>query len=134
MKKLFFLGFIALMAVACNNKNSENKTDKEANKTEEPKKEGSSLKEMIVGTWTLTSVNADTIPEDGETVDVKFNADGTAEGAGDGTSKWEAKEKDGKKYIIVTIDNETEETEIKSIDAKTMVLLDKDDEITFSKK
>jgi hypothetical protein len=131
MKKLFLLGFIALMAVACNNKNSENKTDKE---TEDSKKEGSSLKDMIVGTWTLTSVNGDTIPEDGETVDVKFNADGTAEGAGDGTSKWETKEKDGKKYIIVTIDNETEETEIKSIDAKTMVLLDKDDEITFSKK
>ena len=131
MKKLFFIGFIALLAIACGSKKTEEKKGDET-KTEETKKE-SSLKNMIVGTWVITSVGGETAPEGADEVVFTFKADGTATGTGEADAKWEAKEKDGKKYIIITTDK-VEETEIKSIDDKKMVLSDKGEEIVLTKK
>ncbi len=133
MKKLFFLGLIALLAAACNNSTAKKSTVNNTEKEEAKKEKASSLKGMITGTWTLASVGGESIPE-GEGIEFTFNADGTATGTENDAAKWEAKEADGKKYIVITSSDGIEESEIKSIDDKSMVIIDKNKEIILNKK
>jgi hypothetical protein len=136
MKKLFFLGFIALMTVACGNK-ADKKADNEANKTEEPKKEeaksDASAKETITGTWVMSTVNGEAMPAEVPTFEVTFSADGSVNTSDGKPGKWEIKEKDGKNFLVMT-SNQVEENEIKTLDAKTLIILDKGTEIAFAKK
>jgi hypothetical protein len=135
MKKLFFLGFIALMAVACGSK-TDKKTDNEASKTDEAKKEEAkvtSAKDLILGTWVMSSVGGQAMPAEAPVFEVTFSADGSVNTSDGKPGKWEIKEKDGKNFLIMT-SNEVEENEIKTLDAKSLIILDGGMELAFAKK
>lgn len=135
MKKLLFLGLIALMAVACGSK-ADKKTDNEDNKTQDAKKQSkpdASAKDLILGTWVISTVGGEAMPADAPVFEVTFSADGSVNTSDGKPGKWEIKEKDGKNFLVMT-SNKVEESEIKTLDEKSFVLLDGKDELVFAKK
>ena len=138
MKKLFIFGFMAIMAAACGGKAAsaeETKTTEETPKEEPKKEEKKSTAQQLLGTWKIFSVSGEELSEKEKQMTITFKEDGTAKTTGNNeeSMKWEVKETDGKAFLIVTT-SKKEENEIKSIDDKKLVLIDKGTEITLTKQ
>jgi hypothetical protein len=111
MKNIILFCLLAVMTVACGSK---------------------STKDMLVGEWQLTAVSGEELSEKEKATVINFKADGNAtntrvEGE---VKKWDVKSKDEKEYLILG----ESEFEIKSCDGKKLIFIDRDDEITLSKK
>ena len=133
MKKLFILSFVAIMATVAIGCKGKAKTE---TKTEEPKKEEKpSTAKLMEGDWNLISIAGKEMPKD-KSVTYNFKSDGTGTiVAGKKTTqmKWEVKQKDGKEFLSTKTEKD-EEFEIKSIDAKKVVIVDKSGDIEMQKK
>ncbi len=149
MKKLLFICLMAVLTVACGGKfhtfkadssaSTNAKTDKKAKtetKTEEPKKEEKpSTAKLMEGEWNLISFAGKEIAKE-KTNTFTFKADGTGTiVAGNKTTqmKWEVKQKDGKDFLATKTEID-EEFEIKSIDAKKVVIIDIAGDVEMHKK
>lgn len=123
------------MAVACVSK-ADKKIDNEDNKTQDAKKQSksdASAKDLILGTWVISTVGGEAMPADAPVFEVTFSADGSVNTSDGKPGKWEIKEKDGKNFLVMT-SNKVEENEIKTLDEKSFVLLDGKEELVFAKK
>jgi hypothetical protein len=137
MKKLFILGFITIMAtVGISCKSNKNVSSFGFSfKTGEPKKgKKPSTAKMMEGTWDLFSIDGKELAKDKVfTYVFKADGNGSMEFKKNISLKWEVKQKDGKEYLA-TITDKTEEFEIKSINDKEVVLVDKAGDVVLRKK
>ena len=137
MKKLFLFAFVASIAFSCGNKKNE-KTEKnteDSTKTTEVKKEPST-KEKFVGNWSIESVNGKEVTEKMKLEVLTLNADGTGLSPNKKAKiEWSVLEKEGKSYLTTKEEKDDADTfEIKSLEDKKVVLMDKKDEIVLVKK
>lgn len=90
------------------------------------------IKEKIIGEWQLKTVSSEELTEKEKSTVINFKEDGNAINSRreKDVKKWEVKSKDDKEYLILG----DEEFEIKSINDKKLIILQKDNEITFTRK
>lgn len=93
----------------------------------------------LIGAWKLTAVDGEAIPEEQQII-FEFKTDGSAirkAGTVEFKNNWEIKEDQQKRFLHITDEAEPEvdeRLEIKKLDASTLVLLDKQEEITLNKQ
>ncbi|MCP4440198.1 MAG: hypothetical protein GY810_14740 [Aureispira sp.] len=92
----------------------------------------------LIGEWELELVNGEAAPATLQAT-FEFKEDGTAIrnfGEEKTTTKWAIEEKKEEKtrFLKITDEGVDEQLEIKKLDATTLILLDKDEEITLTKK
>jgi hypothetical protein len=137
MKKLILFAFVASIAFSCGNKKNEKseKNTEDSTKTTEVKKEPSA-KEKFVGEWSIASVNGKEVTEKMKLDVLTLSADGTGISPNKKAKlDWSVFEKEGKSYLITKEEKDNADTfEIKSLEDKKVVLIDKKDEIVLVKK
>ena len=136
MKKLILFAFVASIAFSCGNKKNEKseKNTEDSTKTTEVKKEPSS-KEKFVGNWSFESVNGKEVTEKMKLEVLTLNADGTGLSPNKKAKiEWSVLEKEGKSYLTTKEEKDADTYEIKSLEDKKVVLIDKKDEIVLVKK
>lgn len=137
MKKLILFAFVASIAFSCGNKKNEKseKNTEDSTKTTEVKKEPLS-KEKFVGKWSIESVNGKEVTEKMKLDVLTLSADGTGISPNKKAKlDWSVFEKEGKSYLITKEEKDDADTlEIKSLEDKKVVLIDKKDEIVLVKK
>ncbi len=136
MKKLILFAFVASIAFSCGNKKNEKseKNTEDSTKTTEVKKEPIT-KEKLTGKWEVEMMNEKVITEKVKLDPLVLNADGTGTFIKKAKIEWSVFEKEGKSYLTTKEEKDDADTlEIKSLEDKKVVLMDKKDEIVLVKK
>ncbi|MCP4440201.1 MAG: hypothetical protein GY810_14755 [Aureispira sp.] len=93
-----------------------------------------------VGVWKLEAPAGHSVSEREASTTVEFKTDGTLirkRNDSEHKGQWKIKEKDGKKFLVITGDNtggrDPQEHEIKQLDGSTFIFLDKPGPVTLKK-
>ena len=100
--------------------------------TEQKMSDTETFSKNILGSWEVQSVNKDS---DGTNI-ITFSTDGSVKSSlNNDSGKWDISENEGKLYLNIKSPNNDDETsEIKKLDATTLIIINRGTEITLSKK
>ena len=131
MKQLLFIGFLAIMTVACGGGASTTTEDK---KTEEKAPESKATK-AILGAWMLIKIGQEETPP-GYVITFKEGGIYTTEGGPNDAeeAKWSLENKEGKDFLTIPDSKGSLTNEIKQLDDKTMILIDGPEDVVFAKQ
>jgi PBP1b-binding outer membrane lipoprotein LpoB len=133
MKKIFSIAILALAISACTpetttvtEKSTEQNTETNLSKTEKAAKD-------IIGSWKVNSIRGEA--ENEENI-ISFNENGSVSSSKNKDSgKWTISENDGKLFLNIKSENGDDEiSEIKKLDATSLIILNRGAEIILVKK